>query len=85
MEKETIGTVISIKKQLWFKVNTKAFRTSPMDGATFPSIIKVSYSVNGHEYTKRKWISSRSPVPFLNSDVKVIYREDKPSKARIIC
>lgn len=85
MEREAIGKVISVKKQLWMKVNTKALRTSPLDGATFPSIIKVQYTVNGREYTKRKWISSRSNAPLPNSEVKVIYREDKPSKAKIIC
>lgn len=84
MERETIGKVVSIKKQLWLKVNTKAFRKGALDGAAFPSIIKVTYKVNDQEYAKRKWISARSNVPFIDSDVKVIYNENKPSKAKII-
>ena len=45
MEKETTGTVISVTKQWWLKVNRKPVRTHAM--------------------------------------IKVIYCEDKPSKARI--
>ena len=47
MEKTTTGTVLSVKKQWWLKVNTKPFRTGPLDGAEFPHIIKVTYRVNG--------------------------------------
>ncbi len=83
MEKETIGTITSVSKQWWLKVNAKAFRKGTMDGAEFPHIIKVTYSVNGREYTKRKWINAGIPVPETGSSVKVIYEEESPSKARI--
>ena len=53
MEKQTEGIVVSVKKQWWLKVNTKAFRRGPLDGATFPHIIKVKYTVEGTEYFKR--------------------------------
>ena len=33
MEKETTGTVISVTKQWWLKVNRKPVRTHAMDGA----------------------------------------------------
>ena len=42
MEKETTGTVISVTKQWWLKVNRKPVRTHAMDGAAFPHIIKVN-------------------------------------------
>lgn len=58
MEKTTVGTVISVKKQWWLKVNTKPVRMHALDGATFPHIITVKYSVNGQEYTRRKWDQS---------------------------
>ena len=35
MEKETTGTVISVTKQWWLKVNRKPVRTHAMDGAAF--------------------------------------------------
>ncbi len=41
MEKETMGTVISVIKQWWLKVNRKPARVHAMDGAAFPHTIKV--------------------------------------------
>ena len=35
MEKETMGTVISVTKQWWLKVNRKPARVHAMDGAAF--------------------------------------------------
>lgn len=84
MEKETMGTVASVSKQWWLKVNTKPLRTGPLDGAEFPHIIKVTYRVNGNDYTKRKWIGAGLPVPMKGACIKVVYDEDKPSKAKII-
>ena len=48
MEKETTGTVISVTKQWWLKVNRKPVRTHAMDGAAFPHIIKVKYTIGLH-------------------------------------
>ena len=36
--KETVGTVTAVKTCYWLKVNTKAVRLGPMDGAKFPHI-----------------------------------------------
>ena len=52
--KETNGKVISVSRQWWFKVNTKPIRLSGFDGAIYPYIIKVAYSVDGKEYFKRR-------------------------------
>ena len=84
MEKETIGTVLSAKKQWWLKVNTKPIRMSAFDGATFPYIIKVQYIVDGNTYTKRKWIGAGKEVPALGSKLTVLYCSNKPSKAKIL-
>jgi hypothetical protein len=81
MKKETTGTVISVSKQWWLKINTKAVRKGPMDGAVFPHIIKVSYSVDGKEYIRRKWIGAGVPVPNEGSSVKVVYTDGAPTKA----
>ena len=51
MDKETVGTVLSVAKQWWLKVNTKPIRMGALDGATFPHIIKVQYVVDGNTYT----------------------------------
>lgn len=84
MEKSTTGTVISVKKQWWLKVNTKPERMHTLDGATFPHIITVKYSVDGQEYTKRKWIKAREIPPALDTEVTVIYDENKPSKSKVL-
>ena len=84
MDKETIGTVRSVAKQWWLKVNTKPVRMGALDGATFPHIIKVQYVVDGTTYTKRKWISAGQAVPAVGSELAVLYCSTKPTKAKIL-
>ena len=84
MDKQTTGTVIAATKQWWMKVNRKPVRMHAMDGADFPYIIKIEYTVDGKAYTKRKWISVGNPVPQVGGNVQVIYNSDKPSKAKIL-
>ena len=48
---ETMGTVVSVAKQWWLKVNTKPIRLHGLDGAVFPHVIKVKYTVDGIGYT----------------------------------
>ena len=83
MEKETMGTVISVTKQWWLKVNRKPVRAHAMDGAAFPHTIKVKYTIDGKDYICRKWIGAGNKVPDKGTTIKVTYCEDKPSKARI--
>ena len=82
--RETNGVVISVAKQWWLKINTKPVRLHALDGATFPHIIKVQYTVDGVVYAKRKWIHAGYAVPEVGSGVKIIYSEEKPSKAKVI-
>ena len=84
MDKKTIGTVQSVAKQWWLKVNTKPVRMGTLDGATFPHIIKVQYVVDGNTYTKRKWIGAGIPVPAVGSELTVLYCSGKPGKAKIL-
>ncbi len=84
MDIQTEGIVVYARKKWWLSIRTKAFRTGPLDGTIFPYIIKVSYTVDGKEYTKRAWINAGLPVPAVGSKVQVLYRSDKPKKARIL-
>ena len=84
MNKETMGTVIFAQKQWWLKINTKSVRIGPLDGATFPYVIKVQYTVDGKIYIKRKWIGANDSVPAVGSSVTVLYCEEKPGKAKIL-
>ena len=84
MDNGTTGTVISVAKQWWFKVNTKPVRMGTLDGATFPHIIKVQYVVDGNAYTRRKWIGAGQTVPAVGSEVTVLYCSGRPGKAKIL-
>lgn len=50
------GIILSTKKLWGIKVNRKAFRIHPLDGATFPHLVKVKYKVEDKEYEKNKYI-----------------------------
>lgn len=84
MYKETLGTVISVAKQWWLKINTKPIRLHALDGAAFPHIIKVQYTADGTEYVKRKWIGAGRSVPAVGDLVKVRYRAENPGKTEIV-
>ena len=84
MDKETLGTVVSVKKQWWLKINTKPVRTHALDGAIFPHIIKVQYTVDGKTYIKRKWIGANSQPPAEGSSVTVLYCGNNPNKANVL-
>ena len=83
MEKETTGTVVSVARQWWLKVNTRIIRTHPSNGTTYPHIIKVSYTADGNEYTCKKWVKAGVLPPAMGSLVQVFYLEEKPAKVRI--
>ena len=85
MMKETQGIVISVSKQWWLKVNTKPFRKHALDGAVFPYIVMVQYTVDGHSFVKRKWIHAGKPVPGAGSTVTVLYDQFRPQKAKVLC
>ncbi len=76
--------IISAKKQWWLKVNTKPFRTGPLDGAVFPYIAKVRYTIDGKEYEKTKWIGTSCPVPVVGDSVQLVYDDANPEKVRIV-
>ena len=84
MDQQTMGTVIKVTKQWWLKINTKPVRTGPLDGAIFPHVIKVQYTVDGKTYTKRKWIGANSQPPVEGSSVTVLYYGNNPKKAKIL-
>ena len=84
MDKLTTGTVLTVSKQWWLKVNRKPVRIHALDGAEFPHIMKIEYIADGKVYTKRKWINAGEPVPEVGSSVQVKYDPERPSKAKIL-
>lgn len=84
MEKETRGTVVSVSRQWWLKVNQKPARLHPLDGAEFPHIVRVRYAVDGKLYTCRRWAGAGVRPPEEGSAVTVLYREDRPARGRAV-
>ena len=82
--KRTTGTILSTKKLWWLKINKKAVRKGPLDGAAFPYIIKVKYEVNGKEYIKTKFIGTNYPVPVVGDTIQLAYEEATPNKVKVI-
>ena len=77
------GTIKKVRKCWWIKVNQKPTRTHALDGATFPHIMTFTYTLNGVEYTKRKYIGLRADAIGIFGNVVVYYDKEKPSKCAI--
>ena len=77
---EVEGTIIKLKKIWWIKINTKAFRTSPLDGATFPYIITVKYTVNDTTYEKNKFVYLGDKEINIGDKLKVVCDVTNPKK-----
>lgn len=84
MEGKTTGIVTKVSRQWWLKRNSKPLRITGADGAEYPHIIRVSYSVDGREYTRRKWLPAGAAAVAPGARVDVVYRADAPAKATII-
>lgn len=74
------GKITKASKLWWLKINKKSFRTSPLDGATFPYKIKVEYNVNNEKYEKSKFIYWENDNVNIGDKVIVTYEQNNPSK-----
>ena len=74
------GKIIKINKLWWLKINKKSFRTTPLDGATFPYKVKIEYNVNDRKYEKNKFIYWGNDSVNLGDIVVVTYEQSNPSK-----
>lgn len=81
MTNQTVGTVTRVTRQWWCKINTKPVRTGTFDGAMFPHVVRVSYTVNGKTYTRRKWLHATIASPTVGEHVTVQYDVATPKKA----
>ena len=81
IEKNNVdGKIIKINKLWWLKINRKSFRTSPIDGATFPYKVKFEYNVNNRKYEKSKFIYWADDSVNVGDIVVVTYEQNNPSK-----
>lgn len=84
MERKTTATVTRVSRQWWLKANTKAARLTGADGAQYPHVVTVKYTVNGKAYTKRKYLAPSTLAPTVGSTVTVSYDENNPGKVVIV-
>ena len=74
------GKVTDVKRCWWLKVNTKAVRTGPMDGASFPHIIHFTYTVDGVIYQGSRYVGLSPFYPKKGDSVTVFYDEGEPAR-----
>lgn len=74
------GIIIDAKKIWWLKINKKQLRMTPADGATFPYLLKVKYTLNNLDYEKKKMVYWGNENINVGKKVIVTYDEEKPSK-----
>lgn len=79
----TKGKIEKVTKCWWVKVNKKAARTNGLDGALFPHLMTVSYSVNGKKYKKTRYIGLKESLICIFGTVDVFYDKNKPSRCTI--
>ncbi len=79
----TTGVITSTVKLWMIKINKKPIRTHALDGAAFPYIVKVKYTVDGKEYVKRKFVGNYSTCPKEGNSVTVNYQDDMPLKCKL--
>lgn len=80
-EKNTVdGKIVKSSKLWWLKINKKSFRTSPLDGATFPYKVKFEYSVDNVKFEKSKYVYWRNDNINVGDEVVVTYAQNNPSK-----
>ncbi len=77
---ETAVRITAVKTCWWIKVNKKAVRFGPLDGATFPHIIYFSYKVGGTDYKGSCCVSYYLKCPNQNDLVTVFYDIEDPSR-----
>ena len=80
MKKSVEGMIIDAKKIWWLKINRKQLRMTPADGATFPYLLKVKYTLNNLDYEKKKMVYWGNENINVGEKVIVTYDEKKPSK-----
>lgn len=78
-----MGTVVSAAKQWWLKVSNKPMRTHALDGAVFPYIIKVKYTVDEKDFTCRKWINAGNRTRRKGALLRSFMRKIGPPKQEL--
>lgn len=76
----TVAVITEVKTCWWIKVNKKAVRLGPLDGAAFPHMIYFTYHVDGAEYKGSYCVSYYLECPNVNGRISVFYDKNDPTK-----
>ena len=74
---ETTGKIESVKLQYWLKVKDSSINIGN-SAATYPSIVTVSYEVDGQAYRAQLWCSARRYHPAEGLHIPVYYDPAQP-------
>lgn len=77
------GKITAVSQCWWLKVNTKAVRIPGNDGAVYPHIIRVSYVVDGVEYTARRWLNHTVVPPVVGETVALLCDSGDPRRCAV--
>lgn len=77
------GTVTAVRECWWMKVNTKAVRSRGGDGALYPHVLTVCYTVDGQDYRGHCWVNWNRCSPQPGARVTVQYDPEKPKRKNI--
>ena len=76
----TVAVITEVKTCWWIKVNKKAVRLGPLDGAAFPHMIYFTYRVDGVDYRGIYCVSYYLECPKINDRISVFYDKKDPEK-----
>ena len=74
---ETTGKIEAVKLQYWLKVKDSSINIGN-SAATYPSIVTVSYEVDGKAYRAQLWCSARRYHPAEGLHIPVWYDPTHP-------
>lgn len=77
---KTEGTVTEVKPCYFLKINQKALRSTPLDGAVFPHIIHFTYQVDGNVYRGRRFVNWTQTPPRRGDRLTVYFNPDRPAR-----
>ena len=81
---QTGGVVTEVKTCWWLKVNTKAVRFGPGDGAKYPHVIYFTYQVHGQTYTGKRYVNWNLRCPVQGEKLTVHYEAVAPEKYAVL-
>lgn len=72
------AVVIKVTDCWWMKINRKPMRMHGPDGAQYPHILHLQYSVNGNRYKGCRWLSWTEAAPVVGDTIPILCDASNP-------